>query len=161
HRRFHRINVRVKGAGLHVRSRTGFLGVADEEMAPGPSDPVQRMLVALSSPFASGALSLKLTSLFGHDLQKGSFMRSLLQINPKELTFQDAPDGSKKASFDVIAMTFGDNGRVIDQSGRTYNISIAPDKLKNALNKGLVYTINVPVKKPGAYQLRIAVRDVG
>jgi len=36
---------------------------------------------------------------------------------------------------------------------------VAPDQLDKALQEGLTYRLDVPVKKPGAYQLRVAIRD--
>jgi hypothetical protein len=56
-------------------------------------------------------------------------------------------------------MTFGDNGQVIDRAGRTFTITTRGEQYKAALERGLVCTMDVPIKKPGAYQVRTAVRD--
>ncbi|HEV8131606.1 MAG TPA: VWA domain-containing protein [Acidobacteriota bacterium] len=155
---FHRISVKVTRPGLHVRSRSGFYGIADEETAP-PSTPARRLLTALTSPFASGDVRLRLTSLFFSDARAGSLVRSLLHINARDLTFTAEPDGWHKVILDVVAVTFGDNGQAVDQISRRYTIRTKDEDYERSLKGGFVYTVNVPVKKPGAYQLRTAVRD--
>jgi VWFA-related protein len=158
-RKFHRISVKVKLAGLRVRSRTGFYGIADEEARPQHRTPAQQVVAALMSPFASGDVHLKLTSLFGHDVKKGSFMRSLLHIDPHDLSFALQPDGSHEAVIDLVAVTFADNGLVVQQEGRTYKLRVSGPRYEQFMQSGFLYSINVPVKKAGAYQLRVAVRD--
>jgi hypothetical protein len=64
-----------------------------------------------------------------------------------------------KVVFDVLAMTFGDNGVPVDQSGRTYSLQLPEALYKQAQRDGLVYYVTVPIKRPGAYQLRISLRD--
>src|SRR5262249_26282603 len=91
--RFHKIKVTVKRAGLHVRSRTGFYGVSDEAARPAAPAPEQQLIQALFSPFSGGEIGLRLTSIFGHDAKRGSFMRSLLHIDPSQLAFTKDADG--------------------------------------------------------------------
>ena len=158
-RKFHRISVKVKLAGLRVRSRTGFYGIADEEARPPRRTPAQQVVAALMSPFASGDVHLRLTSLFGHDAKKGAFVRSLLHIDPRDLSFTVQPDGSHEAVIDLMAVTFADNGLVVQQEGRTYALRVPGPKYGQLMQSGVLYSINVPVKKAGAYQLRVAVRD--
>jgi len=158
-RTFHKISIKVNHPGLKVRSRTGFFGVSDEESAPRPRTPAQQMISALTSPFAESGIHLRLTSLFANDPKQGSFMRSLLHIDAKDLTFTDEPDGWHKTIFDILAVTFGDNGAVIDQVSRTHTLRMRGETYKRILESGFVYYLTVPVKKPGAYQLRTALRD--
>ncbi len=158
-RLFHKIGVKVKRSGLQVRSRTGFYGVTDEQVASVRRTREQQMAGALISPFNANAIDLRLTSLFGNDARMGSFMRSLLYIDARELTFTEEADGWHKTVIDVAAVTFGDNGQVIDQVNKVQTIRVRGATFQNVLKNGLVYFLNVPIKKPGAYQLRIAIRD--
>lgn len=160
-RRFHRITVRVKRPGnFKVRMRRGFFGVPEEEVIPAPKTPRDRLLAALTSPFGSAGVNLRLTSLFFNDSKYGSTMRSLLHIKASDLTFTKNPDGSHQSVIDLVAMTFGDNGIVVDQMGYTHTLRLSPTAYENSVKHGVTYTINVPIKKPGAYQLRTALRDV-
>jgi VWFA-related protein len=158
-RKFHRIALKVKPAGLRVRSRSGFYGIADEEARPASRTPYQQVLAALMSPFASGDVSLKLTSLFGHDAKAGSLVRSLLHINPRDLTFTAQPDGSHRAVIDVAAVTFSDNGQIVQQEAHSYTMRVPDAQFERLMQHGFLYSINLPVKKAGAYQLRVGVRD--
>jgi hypothetical protein len=56
--------------------------------------------------------------------------------------------------------TFGENGERADQNARRYAVTLARDRYQQALDRGFVYSVRVPVKRPGADQLRIALRDV-
>jgi VWFA-related protein len=157
---FHKISVKVKDSSLHVRSRTGFYGVSDETLRPRPQTAVQQLLAALTSPFASGEIGLKLTSLFGHDRKAGAFVRSMLHIDPSKITFTKEPDGQHKGVIDISAFTFGVTGEVIDHESREYTFRVPDAEFNQFMQSGLLYNVTVPIKKPGAYQLRVAVRDV-
>jgi len=160
-RKFHRLSISVRNhPELKVRTRNGFYGVTNEEARPAsPRTRGEQLMAALTSPFSSNEMHLRLTSLFGNDPRAGSFMRSLLYVDGRDLSFTEEPDGWHKVVLDVAAYTFGENGRVIDPLSRTQTIRARGDEYERLLQTGLVYVLNVPVKKPGAYQLRVAVRD--
>jgi VWFA-related protein len=158
-RTFHRLSLKVTRPGkFKVRTRNGFYGVTDSEPAP-PKSLGQEMYAALTSPFGATGVHLQLTSLFANDAKVGSFMRSVLYIDPHDLTFTDEADHFHKSVFDVLAITFGDNGAPLDHSGKTYTIKLPDEWFRRVLRDGLVYYVTVPIKKPGAYQLRISLRD--
>ena len=159
-RKFHRLSIKVKNhPELKVRTRNGFYGVTNEEARPVRRTRGEQMTAALTSPFSSGEMHLRLTSLFGNDPRAGSFMRSLLYIDGRDLSFTEEPDGWHKVVLDVAAYTFGESGRIIDPVDRTQTIRARGEDYQRVLQTGIVYVLNVPVKKPGAYQLRVAVRD--
>jgi VWFA-related protein len=159
-RNFHRLTIKVTGRpGLKVRYRTGFYGITDKEMRPDLSTRGQQLLKAISSPFTSSGVNLRLTSLFGNDRQMGSFIRSLLYIDGSDLTFTEEGDDWHKAVFDVLAVTFGDSGQIVDQISRTHTLRVRGAAYQRVLKNGLDYPIILPIKKAGAYQLRTALRD--
>lgn len=160
-RRFNKIEIKVKGKDLKVRYRSGFFNVASENVAKTTTTqtPLQQIQNALVSPFAVNDISLRLNALFGNDLQQGSFVRPLLHINAQDLKFTDEADGTKKAAFDVLAVIFGDNGAVIDQIAKSYTLTVKDEMYKRILKNGFVYYFTLPIKKPGAYQFRVAIRD--
>lgn len=161
-RTFHKLTLKVTRPGkFNVRMRNGFYGVSDtDRRAPVQPTLAQQLLNALTSPFGSTGVHLQLTSLFGNDPKAGSIMRSMLPIDGRDLTFTTEANGMHKCVFDVLAMTFGDNGVPVDQIGRTYNMELPEALYKQAQRDGLVYYVTVPIKKPGAYQLRISLRDM-
>lgn len=160
-RTFHKLSLKITRPGkFNVRMRNGFYGVTDEQRrAPGQRTLAQQLLGALTSPFGATGVHLQLTSLFSYDKKTGSIMRSMLHIDGRDLTFSDQPNGMHKCVFDVLAMTFGDNGVPVDQSGRSYTLQLPDALYKQTQREGLIYYVTVPIKKPGAYQLRISLRD--
>lgn len=160
-RRFNNLEIRVKRPNAVVRYRSGFFNWADRENAPVASNrtPVQQIHDALTSPFTVNGISLRLNPLFGNGRTEGTYVRSLLHVDAKGLTFTDEPGGKKKAVFDVLAVSFGDNGQPVETSARTYTMNVTGEGYKNLLENGFVYEFVFPVKKPGAYQYRVALRD--
>jgi VWFA-related protein len=156
---FHHLTLKVTRPGkFNVRMRNGFYGVTEEERS-APRTLPQKLYEAAASPFGATGVHLQLTSLFANDEKAGSFMRSVLHIDAGDLTFTEEPNQMHQCIFDVLSMTFGDNGVVVEQTGRTYTLQLPEESYKRVARDGLVYYITVPVKKPGAYQLRMSLRD--
>ena len=159
-RKFHDLSLKVTRPGKYtVRMRNGFFGVSDEETQPAQKSAAKLLLNAISSPFISSDVHLQLTSLFANDATTGSFMRSFLHIDMRDLTFKDGPNGTHECVFDVLAMTFGDNGVPVDYNGQTFTVQLPEAEYRRAIKQGLVYKVTVPIKMPGAYQFRMSLRD--
>jgi hypothetical protein len=158
-RRFNKLEVKVTRPGTSVRHRSGFFGVSDENLVRPQMTGGQKLMNALSSPFAINDISVRLNALFGNEVKTGSYIRSLLHVNAQDLTFTDEPDGSKKGVFDIIAVGFGDNGIAVEQLAKTYTVTLSTEMYERFMRDGFVYDLSFPIKKPGAYQLRIAIRD--
>lgn len=155
--KYHRLQVRVKRPGLTVRHRKGFLG----ETAPPPSpvSPNQRLLAALNSPFAASGLALRVTPGFTLNERNQPIIRALLHISAAGLAFSP-PDakGLRSTTLNVIAVADGES-RV--SSERTYGIHVPADAAARLAQGGFVQSIELEIKEPGPYQLRVAVVDVG
>lgn len=159
--RFNKLSVKVKRDGARVRTRNGFYGFTEERARPVLRTRSEQLIAALTSPVLSGAVPLRLTSLFASEADKSNVVSSLLHIDMSGFKFTEEPDGWRKTVLDVVALTFGENGQVIDQLNRTETIRARAESYDELLRHGLIYVVQVPVKKPGAYQLRVAVRDAG
>jgi VWFA-related protein len=157
--RFHDIRIKVKRPGLIVRSRRGFFGEEDKKKQDVPRTRSEELLSAMTSPFRASGIDLRLTTLFDNNPNAGSFMRSLLHIDARALKFETSKDGWQTAKIEVAAMTFNDAGKVVDQVTREETIQVRGGSYQRLLRNGLVYSFDVPVKKAGNYQLRVAVRD--
>ena len=158
--RFNRIEVKVKGrSDLRVRTRTGYVGLPESESQPKPRTRAGQLMAALVSPFGAAGVNLRLTSFFIDAPGGGTAVRSMLLIDPSTLTFTRQPDGQQQTKLDIVAVTFGEDGRVVDQLNRIETIRVPADSLERFKREGMVYDLNVPIRRPGAYQLRIAVRD--
>lgn len=157
HPRFNNLKVKLNRPGLTVRTRAGFFSIPENNKPAQPHTRQEQLSAALIKPFNSGDIDVRLTSLFGNTAG-GSFVLSMLHIDPAGLTFTKQPDGWQQAVMDVLAITFDADGQVVEQVNRTQTIRATGDKFQRLMKGGLVYSLSVPAKE-GAYQLRIAVRD--
>ncbi len=155
--RFNKLEVKVTRPGVKVRYRSGFFGISDEKIrAATQAQP--RAVAALVSPFEQNEIDINLYPVFENDPALGNIVQALVYIDARTLNFADSGT-NKKANFDLIAMTFGDNGNVVDQYARNYSVEVPERVYENMLRNGFVYTLSVPIKNAGAYQFRVALRD--
>jgi hypothetical protein len=157
--KFHKVEVKVKRAGLKVRYRSGFLGNSDRYEKQVATTPQALIAHAMNSPFASGQIHVRLTGLFSYDPKTGPYLSTLLYIDANDLKFEDEPDGWHKATFDLVARTFDANGNSDDATDKAYTVRLKDDAYRNALKVGIVYSVPHRVKKPGPYQMRVAICD--
>lgn len=157
--RFNKLKIKVKLKDIKVRYRSGFFGIKDEEIKPVELTARQKVVMALTSPFSSGAVGLRLTTIFGNTQNVGSYIRALLHVNGRDITFTKEADGFYKAEFSVLAVTFDDNGAPIDQAGESYSFRADEKWYQRLLQRGFVYHLSLPIKKAGAYQMRVALID--
>lgn len=157
---FHKIKIEVRRKDLKVRSRVGFYGIADDDARLGAQRKALAMHKALVSPFLSSEVALRLNSLFFDDAARGPLLRSFLRVGTGGLTFAPAPDGSVASRVEILAVTFDADGRAVDQLSRTGELRLSAEAYERAQRRGVQYVLDVPVQKPGAYQLRVALRDL-
>jgi VWFA-related protein len=156
---FHKTEVRVKKAGLHVRSREGFFGAPGGGNQPLEHTREAELNRALQTPSAASSLHPRLTAVFSNERQTGSSINALLYFKPSELKWSSEPDGNHKALLDVAAAAFDENGAALAPVDQTFTLQLTSQKYDEAMKKGMVYGIHIPVKKPGPYLVRAALRD--
>src|SRR4030095_5151120 len=77
---FHHVSLRIKRAGTYdVRTRNGFYG-RGEELRSEELNPKRQLEDALTSPFETSGIELKLTSTFANTKANGSLLQSFLQV---------------------------------------------------------------------------------
>jgi VWFA-related protein len=158
--RRHRIEVRVRRPGLKVRTRKGFLGISDVERVAGPVSPAQELHDAALSPFGASDIPVRATLLPGYDANGAASVRALLYVDARALTFAREADGRHLATADVMGVVFDESGA--PTTGRTARFTVARNEtgVDDELEAGVVYSMVVPVKRPGGMQVRFAVRDL-
>lgn len=162
--KYNKLEVKALRKDAVVRYRSGFFGVTDQRQITAPTSNkslsnVERLNEAIKSPFAVNGINLRINSLFGGNVDGTSYVRSLLHIDGRDLTFTTEADGSKTCSFEVLAASFGENGKLNDQIGKTYTMTIPSDVYQRVETEGIVYHFKFPVKSPGPYQYRVAILD--
>ena len=158
-RHFHHISAKVKRSGLSLRTRKGFYGFTEDE-ANRLRQELTKTDAALISPFRAHDIAIDLATIFAKDPALGAVLRSFLYIDAKNLTFQDDGEGWHKVEVEMRGMIFGGNGRPLDGIVVTPTVRLRQSAYEQALRDGLLLRFDMPVKRPGAYQLRVAARDV-
>ena len=79
-------------------------------MSPVRPHPAQQLIHAATSPFAVTDIALHATTLPGYSPERGTFVRALLHIDARPLTFVDTEGGKRTASVDVLGMVFDEDG---------------------------------------------------
>lgn len=153
----HRVKLRVRGRGLSVRTRRTVYDVsfrpAQVEAAVGRA----RLRRALLSPFAPGdELRLGMAGFVAFDAAPAVVLRALLHIEGGDLSWS-AEGERRKAVLDIAAVVIDARGEPVLRKDETY--TVLSDQGLDA-SRGLVYGFELPARRPGPYQLRVAVRDV-
>jgi VWFA-related protein len=169
--KFHKTDVKVLRAGLQVRSRDGFVGVPDPPAASegtareSREDELRRSLL---SPFQANGFPVHLSAFYSaaedgakktHRLQ--TTLRTLLVIDARGLTPEEIAGGKKRLVLDVLAGIWGENDKAIAAVDKTFTIEKTATEMERAVSQGLAVELDVPVQRPGGYQLRSAVREPG
>ena len=158
---FRKLEIAVKQPGLRVRSRKGFIGISDEVLLLPKRTKTgdSQLYESLASPVAATDVPLRLTHIVNYDAKVNPSLRVLLHIDASSLTFADEADNWKRLTLDVAGVTLGDDGRVVNEFTRTHTVRVGSQTLPLVQQNGLTYAASVPVKLPGAYQIRLVVRD--
>jgi VWFA-related protein len=159
--KFDKIEVKVRRPGLKVIYRNSFFSSTRDKAAETGLSLRQEMADALASPFARSDIAVNVNALYANDPADGAYLRSFLHIDARGLKFTDAKDGWKTATFDVAALVSGDNNYAVESKTAEYTIRTKGPTYEAMLKSGFVYLLTMPVKKPGLYQYRVALRDAG
>lgn len=157
---YHSIRVRLTRKGLQVRSRTGFFGATDEEMQPRDSTPAEQLRTAMLSPFEATGIGLRITPAYLKSTPEGPIVRNLVYVDPKDLSFTTTPDGKRSASLRLLAVAAGADNRILGFKDESPVLEIPPDQFDRVMREGLLFVLEVQVKQPGGYQIRVALRDM-
>ena len=157
-RKFHHIKAKVKRSGATLRTRFGFVGVTEEEAKRAKPTPRDATNLALASPFAAQDIEVDLTSFFADDTQNVPVVRSFVYVDPKDLTFTRV-DGRYHASLELYGMIFGDNGVIVEERADAATFNFSDADYEQITRDGIGIGFDMPAKRPGAYQIRVAVRD--
>jgi VWFA-related protein len=156
--RFRKIAINVKRDGLRVKTRKEFLGISDPQETAGPTTAAEQLVHAATSPFAATDIALRATVLPACS-DHGMFVRALLHIDARALTFVEGEGGRKTASVDVLGMVFNQEGVEVGHLSTGFAVALTAEAESDALRDGLAYNLRIPIPRAGGYQVRFAVRD--
>ena len=157
-RRFHKIKAKVKRSGMSLRTRFGFFGVSEEEVNRAKPTVRDETNIALASPFMAQDIDIDMTTFFIHDSAMGSIIRSFVYIDGKDLTLTGV-NGRYQGSIELHGVIFGENGAIVEKVTRSATLSLPESDYQQAKSQGIRLSFDIPVKRSGAFQVRVAARD--
>jgi hypothetical protein len=131
---------------MHLRTRPGFYGIPDGSPPPVGRTREEQLKAAITSPFGATEVPVQfgaqVVSLGGNKF----VARLRLRIDVRDLTFQDQPDGSKKSTAELLALAYGDNGKVVGSVDGTLNGKFQPEQVSAARTTTWIF----PSMRPAA-----------
>ncbi len=156
---FHKIEIKLKRNDLEIRTRSGFFAVTDDKLKPKSKNNESDLYYALTSPVWDSIFDMSLSAYYLNTQEKGDLIRAMIYVDGTSLTFTDDANGNKKASFDIVAVTLNEKNEIIDDSNKNIKFQIPPNRVAEIRRDGLIYTIDVPVKREGVYTFRVAMKE--
>lgn len=157
---FNKIDVKVLRPDLKVLHRAGFVGLPDAEATKRVrKNEYSDLYEAIAAPLPKPGLDISMMASFGNSSDGNNFVRSIMHVDGSELSFIDEPGGKKKVVLDVVAVTLDEKNDVIDEFTRTHTLRLDASGAERISRDGFVYTTDIPIKKAGNYNFRVAVRD--
>ncbi len=167
--KFRKVEIKVKGEGLKVYNRLGYFARKDKPAAD-PATTQEQLLAAIRSPLARRDIDFDALLLYkakapdakgAQGANAPSPNQAVIDINvaidPRKLQFEQVND-KQQTSFEVAGFVFDELGKLRGGFSETVTASLTAEELKTAATGGLSYSANTGLP-PGAYQIRLAVRD--
>jgi hypothetical protein len=151
--------MKVKRTGCEVHSRDGFLRTLASPKTT--SEKTGSLQEAIFSPFRNNALEVNLASGFIDDPQKGYLLQSWIHVDAKDLSIGEAKGGMHSISLEAACITSNIDNNIQDSSAQRYDYSFKSGDAPWIKEHGLQFSLTLPVKKPGAYYVRAAMKDLG
>jgi len=157
---YHRVQVKVKRKDAEVYARDGFYANTGN-LAPYYMwrHPLQN---AIMSPFKNSDIEVNVAAGYAKDARAGYLIRSWVHVDPKDVQIIETDDGTR-IDLEVMCLTSDSTGYIRDS--RHVNFSLTeikkPEVLAWIMKHGIRFSMLLPVKKPGFYSVRVAVKDVG
>jgi hypothetical protein len=163
----HNIEVKVLRAGFTAHFRDGFFGVPDPPAKPAapPAGREEALTDAMFSIFTADGVRVHLDPMFfasPPDPKTGKrspVVRAVLEIDGRDMTYTELDDGARKTVLDAALAVFNADGTQAGAKNQTFTASVSREKMAKYPKMSLQHEVDIPVSKPGQYQVRAAVRD--
>lgn len=150
-----KLQVKVKHAQAHVRSRSGFYVLPEDK--DKNKTRVDDVVMAMSSPLDFTSLPVRGrwlgASSGGEDKKRATFKLTL----PPDAALVDESDHNH-LSLDFEYAARESTGKVVASNGRTIEAHLKPESLAKIRSAGITYEDAVDLP-PGEYTVRFVVRD--
>ena len=159
---YHRTRIKVKRRGATVHTRDGFYGSTHTAGAPAagaPSEGANPLQDAIFSPFLFSDLKVNVASGYIEDPGKGYMLRSWLHLDARDLNMVRKQGEGFILSLETVCLTSDIHGAVRDLNITKFDFRVRDENLAWIVEHGIRFSLSLPVKRPGSYYFRVAVKD--
>ena len=157
------VEVKVTRKGLTARFKAVSTDPAGQAERPAPRTREESLQNALWSPFSAGAVQVQLTPLYSasapddRSKRRNPVLRTVLAIDGRRFEFTDTAGGEKQLILDIVVALFTPEGESAGVRDQRFTIVASPARARQLSAAGVSYTLEIPLKGPGPYQVRAAV----
>ena len=153
---YNKVKIKAKRKGSLVHTRDGFFG---RPQPVKPSTEPSPLLNVVFSPLSRKELEVSMASGYVQDPKSGYLLRSWLNLDAKNLNSVETKDGDHTIALAALCVTSDVNDYIQDFSSPRYLFGVKKENLQWVRDHGIRFSLFLPVKKPGAYYVRAAVKD--
>jgi len=154
---YKQIKVKVKRSGAQVHTRDGFIGL--DRSLDTEEEKRNPLIKAMFSPFQYKDLTVSMASGYVEDPSHGYRLRAWLHLDGQALGVTDESDGSHSVSLEAVAATSDIDGNVQDSANRELKLALTDADIEWIRAHGLKFSLSLNKEKPGAYYVRVAIKD--
>lgn len=161
--RFRKIEVKVKGAGLEVRSRRGYTAprgkapAAAKAAAGDKTSPQVRE--ALDSPLPLAALTLSVFAAPFKGTAPDTAVAVTVEAAGNDFGFEEK-DGKLLTDYEISTIAIDAGGKIRGGDRSVVNFALKPENRERFAQTGVRVATRLQLP-PGRYQLRVAARESG
>ena len=149
------LKVRVKRSGATVHTRSGFFGKPEKES--DTDTPVHPLIEAVYSPFRNDDINVNIAAGYIKDAEAGYRVRAWIHLDPGDVTIVETTDGRGRIDLEALCLASDINGNI--QDSKSVEFTLSNFNVDWVRKHGLRFSMLLPVKRPGPYYVRIAVKD--
>jgi VWFA-related protein len=160
--RFRRIEVKVKGPGLEVRSRRGYTaprGKAASPKAPANDQTSPQVREALDSPLPMNGIKLRAVAMPFKGSPPNASIAVVVEADGRSFNFTEK-DGKFTSDFEVSTLAIDANGKIRGGDRSLVNFALKPENRPRFAETGVRVGSRLQLA-PGRYQIRVAARESG
>jgi hypothetical protein len=143
------VSLKPARGGMSVRARNGVPGE--------PEGQESAFADALDIDLAGDGLRTKLTPMLS--MGTGWQIEAAVHLEARDVTFVKGLDGMYRATLDTTTALVDHEGHRAREATRSFEAQLSEPAFRKYQEHGFDYTVVIPVARPGAYQVRAAVRD--
>jgi VWFA-related protein len=160
--RFRRIEVKVKGPGLEVRSRRGYTAPRGKAASPKPPANDQtspQVREALDSPLPMNGIKLRAVAMPFKGSPPNASIAVVVEADGRSFNFTEK-DGKFTSDFEVSTLAIDANGKIRGGDRSLVNFALKPENRARFDETGVRVGTRLQLA-PGRYQIRVAARESG